>query len=128
MKKMMLLAIMMIAGWMVNAQTPTNTDIENFFVGKWKLLVEGLPMGDTNMLLVIEKVDGKLQGTLGGENGEEMNAIEDVELDKNTLNFRFKGGGYDIPIYLDKNDDGTITGSMNDMFDITGEKLAGDKK
>jgi hypothetical protein len=35
----------------------------------------------------------------------------------------FLGGGYDVPIFLDREDDGTITGSMNDMFDCTGKKI-----
>ena len=39
---------------------------ENYYIGKWKLLVEGLPSGDTEMLLVIsKKADGKYEGTLG---------------------------------------------------------------
>lgn len=135
MKKMMILAILLVATLAVNAQTAQNnksdsdlTPIEQFFIGKWKLLVEGLPQGDATMLLVIDKIDGKYEGTIGGENGENPNKLTKVNIDKNTLNVNFVGGGYDIPVYLDKEKDGSISGSMNDMFDITGTKIVEDNK
>ena len=93
--------------------------MEEFFVGKWKLLVEGLPTGDAEMLLVIEKKDGKFEGTIGGMNGEDTSKLVKVEIKGKTLNVNFMGGGWDVPIYLDKEKDGSISGSMNDMFDIT---------
>jgi hypothetical protein len=125
MKKMLLLAIVLIAGMAANAQTTatTNTPMEDYFIGKWKLAVFGLPSGDATMLLVIEKKDGKLCGTLGGEDGSNTNTLTKVEISKNTLSVRFMGGGYDVPMYLDKKDDTSVTGSMNDMFDVTGTKV-----
>jgi len=132
MKTMMFVAMMLIAGYNVNAQTSTtpapiaasaNTPMEDYFIGKWKLNVFGLPAGDAVMLMVIEKKDGKLVGTLGGENGENPNKFTKVEISKNTLLVRFMGGGYDVPMYLDKKNDKEVTGSMNDMFDITGTKV-----
>ncbi len=135
MKKMMILAILLVATLAVNAQTTENnksdsdlTPIEQFFIGKWKLFVEGLPQGDATMLLVIEKINGKYEGFIGGENGENPNKLTKVNIDKNTLNVNFIGGGYDIPVYLDKEKDGSISGSMNDMFDITGTKIVEDNK
>jgi hypothetical protein len=126
-KTIVFMAVMLIAGLTANAQTetttPTNTAMEDYFIGKWKLNVFGLPAGDAVMLMVIEKKDGKLVGTLGGENGENPNKFTKVEISKNTLLVRFMGGGYDVPMYLDKKNDKEVTGSMNDMFDITGTKL-----
>jgi hypothetical protein len=100
-----------------------NTETENFFIGKWKLDVYGLPQGDAKMLMVIEKKDGKIAGWLGGENGEEPNQFTKVEIDKKTLLVRFMGGGWDVPMYLDKDGDDTVVGSMNDMFDVEGAKV-----
>jgi len=100
-----------------------NTVVEDFFIGKWKLEVYGLPTGDATMLMVIEKKDGKLEGTLGGENGENPNQFTKVEIDKETLLVRFMGGGYDVPMYLDKDGDNAVLGSMNDMFDVEGKKI-----
>ncbi|HEY4785006.1 MAG TPA: hypothetical protein VIH57_03110 [Bacteroidales bacterium] len=128
-KTIMVLAIIFIASVAANAQSvPSTSDTtlstsEKFFIGKWKLMVYGLPQGDATMLLVIEKKEGKLVGTLGGENGENTTKLTKVEIKDNTLNVRFMGGGYDVPMYLDKKDDKSITGSMNDMFDVTGTKV-----
>lgn len=129
-KKMTVLAVLLIAVLSLNAQTAgkeksktDQTSMEEFFVGKWKLLVEGLPTGDAEMLLVIEKKDGKFGGTIGGMNGEDTNKLTKVEIKGKTLNVNFMGGGWDVPIYLDKEKDGSISGSMNDMFDITGTKI-----
>jgi hypothetical protein len=137
MKKMMFVAMMLIAGYTVNAQTSTtpapiaasaNTPMEDYFIGKWKLNVFGLPSGDAVMLMVIEKKDGKLVGTIGGENGENLDKFTKVEISKNTLLLRFMGGGWDVPMYLDKKDDKSVTGSMNDMFDIEGAKITEEVK
>lgn len=126
MKRMMLMAVLLIAGFTMNAQTTApvaNSPMEDYFIGKWKLQVFGLPTGDAVMLMVVEKKDGKLLGTLGGEHGESPSNFTKIEISKNTLLVRFMGGGYDVPMYLDKKDDKSVTGSMNDMFDITGEKV-----
>lgn len=129
MKKIIILTFLLVVGVTANAQNSNKgkeetTSIEEFFLGKWKLLVEGLPTGDAEMLLVLEKKDGKLEGTLGGIDGGETNKLTKAEIKGSTLNVNFMGGGFDIPIYLDKEKNGTITGSMNDMFDVTGEKIS----
>jgi len=126
MKTIMLITVLLIAGLTTNAQTTApaaNTPMEDYFIGKWKLNVYGLPQGDAVMLMVVEKKDGKLVGTIGGENGESPSKFTKIEISKNTLSVRFMGGGYDVPMYLDKKDDKSVTGSMNDMFDVTGVKV-----
>ncbi|MDP4270622.1 MAG: hypothetical protein Q8909_10915 [Bacteroidota bacterium] len=132
-RKIMLTALFLIAVIAASATTSQNADTtltpsEKYFIGKWKLNVYGLPQGDAKMLMVIEKVDGKLQGTLGGEKGENPNKFTKVEIKGNTLNVRFMGGGWDVPMYLDKKDEKKITGSMNDMFDVDGTKIVEDAK
>lgn len=134
MKTVLFMAIMLIAGLTANAQTTTQandstlTPSEKYFVGQWKLNVYGLPQGDAVMLLIIEKKDGKLGGTLGGEHGESPNKLTKVEIKDKTLTVRFMGGGWDVPMYLDKKDDKSVTGSMNDMFDVDGTKIIVDNK
>lgn len=119
------LAFILFAGIFINAQTQ-NSDTEKFFVGKWKLMVYGLPNGDTPMVLNIEKKDGVLSGTLG-DGGANDNKLTKVEINKTTLEMNFIGGGYNVPMYLDKKGDNEVEGSMNDMFDVKGTKIE-DKK
>ncbi len=127
---MSVLAVMLTMALFVNAQTTekngSKTDqnsIEEFYLGKWKLLVEGLPTGDAEMLLVIKKNGDKLEGTIGGLDGSDTNKLTKAEISGKTLTVNFMGGGWDVPVYLDPEDDGGVTGSMNDMFDVTGTKI-----
>jgi len=123
-----LMAVIAASANSLQSADSTLTQSEQYFVGKWKLLVAGLPQGDATMLMVIEKKDGKLQGYLSGEHGENPNKLTKVEIKDNTLNVRFMGDGWDVPMYLDKKDDNSITGSMNDMFDVTGTKIVEEAK
>lgn len=126
-KLMMVMTVMLLATVSVHAQNADasagDTPMEKFFIGSWKLNVYGLPSGDGVMLLIIEKKDGKLQGTLGGEHNENPNPLTKVVIDKNTLNVNFIGQGYNVPMYLDKKGDNKVSGSMNDMFDVDGTKV-----
>lgn len=127
MKKLLMIALMILSSVSIFAQS--NKSNEDFFIGKWDLFVEGLPTGDADMLLVIKRnADGQLEGTIGGMDGSGTNKLTKVEIKDKTLQVNFLGGGYDVPIFLDREDDGTISGSMNDMFDCTGKKLKEEKK
>ncbi len=120
MKKILFALMMLLASTATFAQSSN----EEFFLGNWDLFVEGLPTGDAHMLLVIKKDEnGKLTGTIGGLDGSATSTLTKVVIKGATLQVNFLGGGYDVPIFLDREDDGTITGSMNDMFDCTGKKI-----
>lgn len=122
MKNFFMVIVMLFTSMTMFAQS--NKSNEDFFIGKWTLFVEGLPTGDAEMLLVIQKdAEGNLGGTIGGTDGSGTNKLTKVEIKDNTLQVNFMGGGYDVPVYLDREDDGTISGSMNDMFDCTGKKI-----
>ncbi|MCW3807740.1 hypothetical protein [Plebeiibacterium marinum] len=130
-KSVMMMAFLLVATSVVNSQakgdnsaedSTVKTEIEDFFIGTWKLDVYGLPQGDAVMTMVVEKKEGKLSGWLGGENGEEPNEFTKIEIEKETLYVRFLGGGWDVPMYLDKDGDDAVIGSMNDMFDVEGKK------
>lgn len=120
MKKMFFALMMLMACTTTFAQTSN----EDFFLGKWKLMVEGLPTGDTEMLLVVMKDnEGKLGGGFGRMDGSEFTELTKVEIKDKTLQVNFEGGGYNVSMYLDRKDDGTVAGSMMDMFDCTGTKI-----
>lgn len=122
MKNFLMVIVMLFTSMTMFAQS--NKSNEDFFIGKWTLFVEGLPTGDAEMLLVIQKdAEGNLGGTIGGTDGSGTSKLTKVEIKDKTLQVNFMGGGYDVPVYLDREDDGTISGSMNDMFDCTGKKI-----
>jgi hypothetical protein len=128
MKKIALLVIILITSIQLNAQSTTpvsvNSPEEIYFIGKWELMVFGLPEGDTKMLFVVEKnSEGKLSGYFTDDKGAGKDPVTKIVINKNKITVNFVGGGYDCYMYLDKKDDKNVTGSMMDMFDITGVKV-----
>ena len=130
-KVFLLMMLIMLTAVSAFAQSDNKSDKtgEEFFLGKWELLVEGLPTGDAKMLLVVEKTeDGKYKGTIGGTDGSGASPLTKIVIEPKTMTVNFNGQGYDVPLYLDKEKDGTVTGSMNDMFDVTGKRFVEEKK
>ncbi len=130
-KVFLLMMLIMLTAVSAFAQSDNKSDKtgEEFFLGKWELLVEGLPTGDAKMLLVVEKTeDGKYKGTIGGTDGSAASPLTKIVIEPKTMTVNFNGQGYDVPLYLDKEKDGTVTGSMNDMFDVTGKRFVEEKK
>lgn len=128
MKNFLMIIVMLFTSLTTFAQSE-NKSGEDFFLGKWDLFVEGLPTGDAEMLLVVQKdADGNLEGTIGGTDGSATSKLTKIEIKENSMQVNFLGGGYDVPVYLDREEDGTISGSMNDMFDCTGKKIVEKQK
>lgn len=126
---MMMLVMMTAVSAFAQSDNKADKTGEEFFLGKWELLVEGLPTGDAKMLLVVEKTeDGKYKGTIGGTDGSATSPLTKIVIEPKTMTVNFNGQGYDVPMYLDKEKDGTVTGSMNDMFDVTGKRFVEKKK
>lgn len=97
---------------------------EEFFLGKWQLMVEGLPTGDSEMLLVLTKdSENQLEGTIGGLDGSGTINLSKITVEEKSLTVYFISESYNVPLYLDKEDDGTVSGNMFDMFDVTGKKI-----
>ncbi len=99
------------------AQAPAD-----YFVGKWKVLVTGLPQGDVTEYVIFERKDGKLTGQLIDDKGKPTQ-FSKVEEKEKTATAYFTAGAYDVYFYLEKKDDNNVTGSMMDMFDCTGIRV-----
>ena len=97
---------------------------EEFFLGKWQLMIEGLPTEDSEMLLVLTKdSENQLEGTIGGLDGSGTINLSKITVEEKSLTVYFISESYNVPLYLDKEDDGTVSGNMFDMFDVTGKKI-----
>lgn len=97
---------------------------EEFFLGKWQLMVESLPTGDSEMLLVLTRdSENQLEGTIGGLDGSGTINLSKITVEEKSLTVYFISESYNVPLYLDKEDDGTVSGNMFDMFDVTGKKI-----
>lgn len=125
MKKMLFVLIMLMVGTATFAQTSN----QDYFIGIWKLLVKDLPTGDKEMLLIIEKnKKGELEGGIGRMDGSDFSELTDIIIKDNTLKFHFVGGGFNVPMSLNRKEDGTVIGSIMDMFECTGTKIEENKK
>jgi len=96
----------------------------NYFLGKWELLVLGLPQGDTKFPVVFEMVKDTTSGknVMAGhidksESGGEIK-FSKVEAADTLITFYFRAQGYDLVVNLAKKDDDTSEGRMIDMFDV----------
>ena len=100
----------------------------NFFVGKWDVLVFGLPQGDTHMPMVFEmKLDSatqkeKMVGRIDAK-GTGVIPFSKVEPADTSITFYFTAQGYDLNMTLDKKDADNATGRMFDMFDAKAVRI-----
>lgn len=98
--------------------------VEDFFVGKWKVMVYGLPQGDVEMVTTIENKDGKLGGSIYAiADSTQVTVFSKVELTEKSLTAYYTAQGYDVYFVLQKGDGEKVTGSMMDMFDMKGTKI-----
>ena len=94
-----------------------------FFEGKWKVLVEGTPSGDAEMIIALAKnSDGDLEGTIGME-GKPDAKINRVEVKDESITLYWVSSGYDVYLFMEKVDDMEIEGTLMDMFDAYGERM-----
>jgi hypothetical protein len=94
----------------------------DYFAGKWNILVKGLPNGDTKMMVVLDKKDTTLTGTILDSVGTETAKFSKVELKENEVTLYFTAQGYDVYLTMDKKDEDHVTGSMMGMFDAEGTR------
>src|SRR5450759_3408713 len=105
----------------MNAQAK-NTG-ENYFIGKWNVMIYGVPDGDTKMIINIEKKDDKLTGNMADPaKTDPPLELANIEVADSTFKATFNAQGMDISLMLKIKDDKNITGNMMDTFDIKGTK------
>jgi hypothetical protein len=105
----------------MNAQAK-NTG-ENYFIGKWNVMIYGVPDGDTKMVINIEKKDNKLTGNMADPaKTDPPLELANIEVADSTFKATFNAQGMDISLMLKIKDDKNITGNMMDTFDIKGTK------
>ena len=115
-----LMAVILIAiATNVNAQTQTN-----YFIGKWDVLVKGLPQGDTHMKFNIADSAGHMKGALLDSTAAHKDIpLTKIEQDGDKITMYFSAQGYDLSLLLAKKDDDHATGSLMGMFDANAIRM-----
>lgn len=97
--------------------------VNDYFVGKWSVAVEGTPSGDGKMTVTLERKDGKLSGTIITKPGTEPAEITKVDEKEKSVTLYFNTNGYDVNLTLEKKDDDHVIGNVMGMFDAKGERV-----
>jgi hypothetical protein len=126
MKKALIIIAGIIITLIVNTST-INAQVkltgEKYFIGKWNVMVYGVPDGDTKMIINIEKKEDKLTGNMSDPaKSDPPLELSNIEVADSTFKATFSAQGMDISLLLKIKDDKNITGNMMDMFDIKGTK------
>lgn len=119
MKKLVLTFVSFVL--LVLANNAFGSEPADYFVGDWKVVVSGTPSGDAEMVLHLERVDGKLIGEMRNE-GTDPSKLSRVDEKENSITVYYSTMGYDINLSLDKVDDTNVKGSLMGMFDAKGER------
>lgn len=122
MKKVgLILTALFLMAVSLSAQAATPSD---YFVGDWKVVVIGTPSGDAEMIMHLERIDGKLKGEMRSEEeGADPIKIDRIEEKENSISVFYFAGGYDISMTFNKVDDNNIKGDLLGMFTSTGERI-----
>lgn len=109
-----------LLSFQANAQAKSGAD---YFVGKWSVLVKGLPQGDTKMIFVLDKNADKITGVVQDTTGKEIAKLTNAELKEDEITVYFSAQGYDVNLLMKKKDDDHTTGSLMGMFDAEGDRV-----
>jgi hypothetical protein len=90
---------------------------EDFFAGKWDVVIVGTPNGDAKMVADLSRTDGKLGGKLIPSDGTEAINITQLDEDSDKITLYFSAQGYDLTMVLTKVDNDNLKGSVMDMFE-----------
>lgn len=119
MKKVRMILTAVIVLFIAVATQAQETD---YFAGDWKVMVKGTPNGDAEMVMHLERVDGKLVGEMRVE-AMDPSKFQQVAEKETDVTVFYNAMGYDISITLRKVDENNLKGSLLGMFDATGERI-----
>lgn len=125
MKKVIFICTMMLLMAVHAFNAYAQGESKEYFIGKWQVSVPGLPMGDVDMIVDINRVDGNLKGTISAL--EQTVEIERITEREKSITLYFVGEGYDVDLTLTKKNQNEVTGDMLGQFDATGKRIKADK-
>jgi hypothetical protein len=101
----------------VSAQTDT------YFLGTWEVTVKDTPNGTVNVVLNIERVDGKLAGKFIDPNTNSETPIPQINEGEKSITLYFFAEGYDLILNLKPVDEDNLSGMLMDSFAVSGTRV-----
>ena len=96
-------------------------DSKDYFVGKWLVKIQDLPVDIEEMMVDVARVDGKLKVNLSAD-GQQIE-VQQVNEKETSITFYFNGNGFDVDMTLVKKSQNEVTGDMLSQFDLTGKRV-----
>ena len=94
---------------------------KDYFVGKWLVKIQDLPVDIEEMTVDVARVDGKLKVNLSAD-GQQIE-VQQVNEKETSITFYFNGNGFDVDMTLVKKSQNEVTGDMLNQFDLTGKRI-----
>ena len=94
---------------------------KDYFVGKWLVKIQDLPVDIEEMMVDVARVDGKLKVNLSAD-GQQIE-VQQVNEKETSITFYFNGNGFDVDMILVKKSQNEVTGDMLSQFDLTGKRV-----
>ena len=94
---------------------------KDYFVGKWLVKIQDLPVDIEEMTVDVARVDGKLKVNLSAD-GLQIE-VQQVNEKETSITFYFNGNGFDVDMTLVKKSQNEVTGDMLSQFDLTGKRV-----
>ena len=94
---------------------------KDYFVGKWLVKIQDLPVDIEEMMVDVIRVDGKLKVNLSAD-GQQIE-VQQVNEKETSITFYFNGNGFDVDMTLVKKSQNEVTGDMLSQFDLTGKRV-----
>ena len=110
---------MLIAASTFTAQAQEES--KDYFVGKWLVKIQDLPVDIEEMMVDVARVDGKLKVNLSAD-GQQIE-VQQVNEKETSITFYFNGNGFDVDMTLVKKSQNEVTGDMLSQFDLTGKRV-----
>jgi hypothetical protein len=110
----------------VNAQVKGSEQSQSpndYFAGKWKVLVKGVPGGDAKLTINFERKDTALTAAIEDSTGNETGKVSKVVENTQSVTVFFTAQGYDVDLTLEKKDEDHVSGNMMGMFDAEGDRV-----
>jgi hypothetical protein len=122
MKKTNLIFACLMAFLLIAAKAEAQTN--SYFIGKWDVLVKGLPQGDAHLIFNIADSAGHPKGVLVDTTTAHKDIpMTNIEQAPDKITLYFSTQGYDVNLVLTKKDDDHATGSLMGMFDAVADRV-----
>lgn len=95
----------------------------DYFVGQWEVTVQDTPNGTVNVLLTLERVDGKLKGKFTDSTTGRETSMSQITEQENSITLYFFAEGYDLYLTMRPEGEDKVSGTLADSFTVLGQRV-----